>query len=38
MGFSQVKGFLDVLEAEDLLDYVAEESLRSATVAETGPR
>jgi aminopeptidase-like protein len=37
MGFFQVTGFLDVLEAEGLLDYVPDEPLRSATVADAGP-
>lgn len=37
MGFSQVKGFLDVLEAEDLLEYLPEEIGQSA-VGETRPR
>lgn len=38
MGFFQVKGFLDVLEAEGLLDYVPEEPWRSVAVAEAGSR
>ncbi len=37
MGFFQVTDFLDVLEAEGLLDYVPDEPLRTATVAEAGP-